>query len=470
MSNICIIGTGYVGLVSGTCFAELGHNVICVDVDSDKIATLRRGKASIYEPGLDEMIARNTEAGRLSFTTSIDDAVAAGTRIFFIAVGTPTDPRDGGADVSYVFAAAGGVAQAVARARKTVPAKADDFVVIITKSTVPIGTNNALEAAIAEHLEPGSFAIASNPEFLREGSAIEDFLGPDRIVVGSRSQRAQEMMGEMYQPLTRRGIPMLVVSSVETAELVKYAANAFLAMKITFVNEIARLCEAVGGEIEEVAAGIGMDTRISPHFLKPGPGYGGSCFPKDTQALVKTAIEYQSPLSLVEAVIAANYRHKLTMIAKIRDAMGGSLAGKRIAVLGVAFKANTDDMRDAPALIVVPGLVREGATIVAYDPVAEQTARKLLPQAEFARSVEEAVSGASAVVLLTEWPEFATLDPTMLERAGLPVLVDLRNVLEPAAAMAYPGTYEGIGRSNARKRMTRIDAEDMIADKQEAAE
>jgi len=451
MLEVCIIGTGYVGLVTGACFAELGHRVLCVDVDAAKIAGLKAGRAPIYEPGLDALIAGNVAAGRLAFSTDAAEAVARGARVFFLAVGTPAD-ADGGANLEYVHRAAEDLGRALAERRPAHAARAGDgFIVIVTKSTVPVGTNRALEAVLARHLPPARFAIASNPEFLREGAAIADFMKPDRIVVGAASEPARELLEDLYRPLTRQGVPMIVVSSVETAELVKYAANAFLAMKITFINELARLCEAAGAEIEEVAMGIGADRRIGHDFMKPGPGYGGSCFPKDLAALVKAAAEFDSRLSIAEAVVAANDRHKGLMVEKVKTALGGSLKDKRIAVLGLAFKANTDDMRDAPALVVIPGLQAEGAHVAAYDPIAGRAARPLLPGVEILDSAEAAVRGADAAVIMTEWPEFAALDlDALMAGAARRHIIDLRNVLTPEQVAGFSGVYEGLGRSRLR--------------------
>ena len=441
--KLCVIGTGYVGLVSGTCLAEIGHDVVCVDTDAAKIEKLRGGHIPIYEPGLEALVKANQDLGRLSFTTDVEEVVASGTNIFFITVGTPADPLDGGANLEYVFAAVKSIATYFARTGRRTTEK----VVFVTKSTVPVGTNRTIEEIVGCYLPSTGFAIASNPEFLREGAALQDFMKPDRIVIGSDCERARALLEEVYRPLSRSGVPIHVVSSVQTAELIKYAANAFLATKITFINEVARLSEAAGADIAEVVAGIGSDRRIGLDFLSPGPGYGGSCFPKDTQALVKTAIEFNSPLTVVEAVIAANHRHKMMMITKIRNALGGSLAGKRLAILGLAFKANTDDMRDSPALVIVPGLVRRGAIVVGYDPIAFQNAKALMPDIRIERELHKAVEGVDAAVIVTEWPEFATfdLDELMAHSRGK-IVIDLRNVMPKEKVAAFSGRYFGIGK------------------------
>jgi len=441
--KLCVIGTGYVGLVSGTCFADLGHDVICVDTNAAKIEALRSGRIPIYEPGLETLVRANQEAGRLSFTTDVEEAAALGTRIFFITVGTPPNPLDGGANLDYVFGAVENIAAYFARNGGW----ATEQVTFVTKSTVPVGTNRTIEEIVGRHLPRKGFAIASNPEFLREGAALQDFMRPDRIVIGSSCERARAQLEEIYRPMIRSGVPIHVVSSVQTAELIKYAANAFLATKITFVNEVARLSEAAGADIAEVVAGIGADRRIGLDFLSPGPGYGGSCFPKDTQALVKTAIEFNSPLTVVEAVIAANQRHKVMMISKIRNALGGSLAGKRLAILGLAFKANTDDMRDSPSLVIMPGLVRLGAVVVGYDPIAFQNAQALMPDIVIERDLLKAVEGVDAAVILTDWPEFAALDlDELMARSRGKVVIDLRNVVPPERAAAFSGRYFSIGK------------------------
>ncbi len=405
MLNVGVIGTGYVGLVTGACLSELGHNVVCVDTDAAKIARLKEGDVPIYEPGLAELVAANAGRGFLSFTTHIDEAVAQGVDVLFIAVGTPSDGNGGGAHLGYVYAAVEQAAQALARRA----AGSNRFTVIVTKSTVPVGTSRKVAAIVGEHIAAERFAVASNPEFLREGNAIGDFMEPDRIVVGSHSERARKILEQLFMPLTRKGRPLVVTSTVETAELVKYAANAFLATKVTFINELARLCEQVGADVKELALGVGLDNRIGPKFFAAGPGFGGSCFPKDLRALVKTANDFGSPVEIVETVIRANDRHKQLMVRKIRNALGGSLQDRRIGILGLAFKADTDDMRDAPALTIVPQLVAEGAEVTAYDPAAAAQARELLPELRLAGTVAEAARGADAVLVLTEWGAFRSV-------------------------------------------------------------
>jgi UDPglucose 6-dehydrogenase len=367
--RVCMIGTGYVGLVTGACFAEIGHEVVCVDTNPDKIRQLNDGEMPFFEAGLKEMIKANRDAGRISFTTDIAEAVRQKCTFYFIAVGTPAHLEDGGADVSYVY----GAAEEAARAIKAHGDLNGSFPVFVVKSTVPVGTSREIGRIVGRHLGADQFAVASNPEFLRQGCAIEDFMAPDRLVAGSRSERARSLIEELYKPLTRQGRRLVLTTTVETAELIKYAANAFLATKITFINELGRLCEKLGADVEELSLGIGLDKRIGDKFLTTGPGYGGSCFPKDTLALIKTANDLHSPVEIIETVVRVNSRHKHFMFNKIRDALGGSVADKRIAVLGLAFKANTDDVRDSPALTIVPVLQREGANVVAYDPIAAQT-------------------------------------------------------------------------------------------------
>ena len=456
MLNVGVIGTGYVGLVTGACLSELGHKVVCVDTDLAKIARLRDGEIPIYEPGLDEVVAASVSRGSLRFTTDIRDAVADGVDVLFVAVGTPTDGHAGGANLDFVYAA---VAQA-ARAIASDPAHPNQFTVIVTKSTVPVGTSRKVTAIVGEHLSTERFAVASNPEFLREGNAIADFMEPDRIVVGSHSERARKLLEELYMPLTRKGRPLVVTSSVETAELIKYAANAFLATKVTFINELARLCELAGADIKELALGVGLDNRIGPQFFTAGPGFGGSCFPKDLRALVKTANDFGSPVEIVETVIRANDRHKQLMVRKIRSAMGGSFAGRRIGILGLAFKANTDDMRDAPSLTIVPQLIAEGADVRAYDPAAAHQARTLLPNVTLADTVADVVSGSDAVVILTEWPAFRSLAwnqlaPTMRR----PLVVDLRNIYEAQDMVRQGLDYVPLGRQEGENPALRAAAE-----------
>jgi UDPglucose 6-dehydrogenase len=443
MLNVGVIGTGYVGLVTGACLSELGHHVVCVDTDELNIGRLKAGEIPIYEPQLKEVVADNVGRGQLRFSTRIADAVATDVNVFFIAVGTPADSNGGGAVLSYVHAAA----EEIARALAAGPAGPDQFTVIVTKSTVPVGTSWSIAQILGRHLSGERFAVASNPEFLREGSAIKDFMEPDRIVIGSDSERARKMLEKLYLPLTRRGRPLVVTSTVETAELIKYAANAFLATKVTFINEVARLCEAAGANIEELAVGVGLDTRIGQSFLSAGPGFGGSCFPKDLRALVKTANDFGSPVEIVETVLRANDRHKDVMVEKIRAALGGDLEGKRLGVLGLAFKANTDDMRDAPSLTIVPRLIAAGAIVKAYDPAASDNARPLLRGVEIVDWAEDAVAATDAAIILTEWEEFRRLNWRRL--AGTmraPLLVDLRNIFAPEDIAEQGMRYVSLGR------------------------
>jgi len=432
--RIAVIGTGYVGLVSGACFSEFGVSVACVDKDAEKIGRLKNGEIPIYEPGLDELVVSNARAGRLAFTTDLKSAVA-GADAVFIAVGTPSRRGDGHADLSYVFGAAEEIAEALT-----------GYTVVVTKSTVPVGTGRKVAAILRRVRPEGSFEVVSNPEFLREGSAIGDFMRPDRVVIGAETERAREVMRALYRPLYLIETP-IVFTSIETAELTKYAANSFLATKISFINEIAELCEKVGADVQDVAKGIGLDGRIGSKFLHAGPGYGGSCFPKDCLALVRTAQEAGAPVSLVEQVVAVNDARKRRMAEKVIKACGGSVAGKLLAVLGTAFKPNTDDMREAPSLTIIPALQAAGATIRAYDPEAMNEAQKLLPGVTFAGDAYAAMQGADAVVLLTEWNEFRALD---LERAKSllksPTLIDLRNVYKPADMAAAGFFYFSVGR------------------------
>jgi UDPglucose 6-dehydrogenase len=433
--RIAMIGSGYVGLVSGACLSEFGHNVICVDKDEAKIAALKMGQIPIFEPGLDEVVAANAKAGRLSFGTDLGEAVRDADAVF-IGVGTPSRRGDGHADLTYVFAAAEEIARALT-----------GYTVVVTKSTVPVGTSRQVEAIIRKANPTADFDMASNPEFLREGSAIEDFRRPDRVVVGCDTERAREMMREVYRPLYLNETPILFTTR-ETSELIKYAANAFLATKITFINEMASLCEKVGGDVQDVARGIGLDGRIGGKFLHAGPGYGGSCFPKDTLALVKTARDSGAPSRLVEAVVAVNDERKHAMAEKIKAAFDG-VAGKTIAVLGLTFKPNTDDMRDAPSLTILPALQSAGATIRAYDPEGTAEAAKLL-NLTFCGDAYEALEGADGVVILTEWNEFRALDFARV-RASLktPLMVDLRNIYRPAQMAAEGFHYVSVGRSDA---------------------
>jgi UDPglucose 6-dehydrogenase len=430
-----MIGTGYVGLVSGACFSEFGIDVTCVDMDEGKIASLKRGEIPIYEPGLDELVEANAKAGRLHFTTNLAEGVA-GVDAVFIAVGTPSRRGDGHADLSYVFAASEQIAKAI-----------DGYTVIVTKSTVPVGTGKKVETIVRETRPDADFDVVSNPEFLREGSAIEDFMRPDRVVIGTGSERAQEVMRALYQPLSLIETPILFTRR-ETAELVKYATNAFLATKITFINEIADLCEKVGADVHDVARGIGLDGRIGRKFLHPGPGYGGSCFPKDTLALVRTAQEYGAEVRIVDSVVGVNADRKKRMADRVIAACDGDVKGKTVAVLGTTFKPNTDDMRESPSLDIIPALQAKGATIKAYDPAGMEEAKKLLADVVWCDGAYAAIDGADAIVLVTEWNEFRSLD---LERVkGLmkrPVMVDLRNVYEPSRMTAAGFVYKSIGRA-----------------------
>ncbi len=433
--RIAMIGTGYVGLVSGVCFSDFGHQVVCVDKDAGKIARLDRGEVPIYEPGLEALMRKNVAAGRLTFSTDLA-AGMKGAEAAFIAVGTPARRGDGHADLSYVYAAA-----------EEIAAQIDDYVVVITKSTVPVGTNREVARRIRAARPEADFDVASNPEFLREGAAIEDFMHPDRIVVGVESDRAQAVIADIYRPLFLRETPM-IQTGLESAEMIKYAANAFLATKITFINEIADLCEKVGADVQSVAKGIGLDGRIGPKFLHAGPGYGGSCFPKDTLALVQTARAHDSPVRIVSTVVAANEARKQAMAGKIIAAAGGSVAGKRIAVLGVTFKPNTDDMREAPSLVIVPALRDAGAEIVLCDPKGRNEGEGLLGKASWVSGPYEAAENADILVLITEWNEFRALDFGRI-RAVMKgdLMVDLRNVYLPTEVRAAGLTYVSIGRS-----------------------
>ena len=432
--RIAMVGAGYVGLVTGACFSEFGTDVVCVDKDVDRVRALRRGEMPIYEPGLDDLVARNVDAGRLSFTTDLEEAVVEAD-VVFIAVGTPSRRGDGHADLSFVFDAAREVAAAVR-----------GHTVLVTKSTVPVGTG-ARVAEIAAQLRPDAeIDVVSNPEFLREGAAIEDFLHPDRVVIGAETDRARDAMRELYRPLFLRETPILFTDR-ETAELTKYAANAFLAVKITFINEIADLCERVGADVQDVARGMGLDRRIGDKFLHPGPGYGGSCFPKDTLALTRTASDAGAPVRLVETAAAVNEDRKRAMAGRVLEALGGGAAGRTVAVLGLAFKPNTDDMREAPSLELVPALQAAGAAVRAYDPQAMATAGPLLPGVTWCADVYEAAAGADCAVLLTEWNEFRGVDLDRLRAVmAAPVLLDLRNVYKPSEMAAAGFAYRGIGK------------------------
>lgn len=432
--RIAIVGTGYVGLVSGVCFADFGHDVVCVDSNAEKIAALGRGEVPIFEPGLDALMAANVDEGRLSFTTALDEAIP-GAEAVFIAVGTPSRRGDGHADLSFVFQAVRDIAPLLA-----------EGTVVVSKSTVPVGTGDEIEAILSQTRPGVDLPVVSNPEFLREGAAIGDFKRPDRIVVGTEHERARKVLAEIYRPLHLNQGPLFFTSR-RTSELIKYAANAFLAMKVTFANEMADLCEAVGADVQQVARGIGLDNRIGTKFLHAGPGYGGSCFPKDTLALVKTARDAGSPLRLIETVADVNETRKNRMADKVIAACGGSVAGKRIAVLGLAFKPNTDDMRDAPSLVILPRLRAAGAEIVAFDPEAMGNAAALLPGVTMAKSAYAAMAAADALVILTEWDAFRALDPKRIRAAlSVPVVVDLRNIYRPAEMRALGFTYVSVGR------------------------
>jgi UDPglucose 6-dehydrogenase len=435
-----MVGSGYVGLVSGACFADFGHEVCCVDTNHEKVAALQAGRMPIYEPGLDGLVASNVEQGRLTFSTDLKTAVAEAEAVF-IAVGTPSRRGDGFADLSYVYQAARDIAAAINR-----------FTVVVTKSTVPVGTGDEVERIIRETRPDADFAVVSNPEFLREGAAIEDFKRPDRIVIGSEDERATAVVKTLYRPLYLNHSPTLVTSR-RTAELTKYAANAFLATKITFINEIADLCERVGANVQDVARGIGLDNRIGSKFLHAGAGYGGSCFPKDTVALVKTAQEYGSPLRLVEVTVSVNEMRKGAMAARVIAACGGSVRGKTIAVLGLTFKPNTDDLREAPALVIIKNLQEAGASIKAFDPEAMEGARALLTDVGYAPDPYSCAEGADALVLITEWDVFRALDFTRLRRImRTPVMVDLRNVYPPEDVRRHGFTYSSIGRPDSAQR------------------
>ena len=432
--RIAMIGSGYVGLVSGACFSDFGHSVTCVDLDESKIAALRNGIMPIYEPGLKDLVDRNVRDQRLSFTTDLASAVA-GVDAVFIGVGTPSRRGDGHADLSYVYAAAADVARA-----------ATGPLVVVTKSTVPVGTGDEVERICREVRPDVEIDVVSNPEFLREGAAIEDFKRPDRIVVGCGNERAKAVMAAIYRPLSLNAPPMVYVSR-RTSELIKYAANAFLAVKITFINEIADLCEKTGADVQDVARGIGLDKRIGSKFLHAGPGYGGSCFPKDTLALVKTGQDHESPLRIVETVVSVNEQRKRAMGRKIIAACGGSVRGKTIAILGLAFKPNTDDMRDAPSLAIVTALQDAGARVRGYDPESMEQAKPLLPGMDFADNAYACIGGADAVAILTEWDEFRALDLARVKSLlKTPILVDLRNIYPPDEAARHQLVYSSIGR------------------------
>lgn len=432
--RIVMVGTGYVGLVTGACFSEFGVDVVCVDKDEGKIARLKAGGIPIFEPGLDKLVESNVKAGRLSFTTDLKSAVP-GADAVFIAVGTPSRRGDGHADLSYVYAAAEEIGRALT-----------GYAVVVTKSTVPVGTGREVARRIKAVRPDAEFDVASNPEFLREGAAIGDFMRPDRVVIGAESERAREVMRQLYRPLYLIETP-IVFTALETSELIKYAANTFLAAKITFINEIADLCEKVGADVHDVAKGIGLDGRIGKKFLHPGPGYGGSCFPKDTLALVKTAQDYGSPLRIIETVVDINDKRKKRMAEKVVAACGGSVKGKTVAVLGLTFKPNTDDMRDSPSLDILPALQAAGARVVAYDPEGMHEAKHMLPGVELAKDAYAAMEGADCLVIVTEWNQFRSLQLDRVKKLlKSPIVVDLRNVYSPADMKAAGFVYHSVGR------------------------
>ena len=432
--HIAMIGTGYVGLVSGACFADFGHQVTCVDKDEGKIAALRRGEIPIFEPGLDVLVASNVKAGRLKFTTDLAEPVT-GADAVFIAVGTPSRRGDGHADLSYVYAAAREIAAAL-----------KGFTVVITKSTVPVGTGDEVERLIREANPSADVAVASNPEFLREGAAIRDFKFPDRVVIGTSDERAHKVLGDIYRPLSINQAPLMFTGR-RTAEMIKYAANAFLATKITFINEMADLSEKVGANVQEVARGIGLDNRIGTKFLHAGPGFGGSCFPKDTRALVKIALDHDVHLRIVEAVLAVNDNRKRAMARKVSGAVGGNLRGKTVAVLGLTFKPDTDDMREAPSIPLVTGLLDMGAKVRAHDPVGMEMARRELPDIEYCDDPYLCARGADALVLVTEWAQYRAIDLERLKNElAHPVVIDLRNVYRPEDMAAHGFIYDSVGR------------------------
>lgn len=432
--RIVMIGAGYVGLVSGVCFSDFGHDVVCIDKAPDKIEKLRRGETPIYEPGLEALMAKNVAAGRLTFSLDITAAID-GADAVFIAVGTPTRRGDGHADLSYVYAAAGEIADALT-----------GYAVVVVKSTVPVGANREVLRILREKRPDLGIDVASNPEFLREGAAIEDFMRPDRVVVGAETERARDVMRALYRPLSLRETPILF-TSLESAELVKYAANAFLAAKITFINEMAELCERVGGDVQDVAKGMGLDGRIGSKFLHPGPGYGGSCFPKDTLALARIGQQHNAPIRIVETVIEVNEARKRRMIEKISEALDDRLAGRRIAVFGVTFKPDTDDMRAAPALTIVPALIGSGATVTVCDPQGRKEGEALLPGALWVEDPYDAARDADAVVVLTEWNMFRGIDLARLRAAMAgSAMIDLRNIYRPVEARAAGFSYVSVGR------------------------
>jgi UDPglucose 6-dehydrogenase len=432
--KIAVIGSGYVGLVSGACFSEFGFEVVCVDQDANKIAQLNEGKIPIYEPELDNLVKNNAARRRLSFTTDLKAAMK-GAAAVFIAVGTPSRRGDGHADLSYVYAAAESIAREI-----------KDYTVVVTKSTVPVGTGRAVEQIIRKTNPNAQFDMVSNPEFLREGSAIGDFMRPDRVVIGCESERARDVMRQLYRPLFLIETPILF-TNLETSELIKYAANAFLALKISYINQVSDLCDKVGADVHDVARGIGLDGRIGPKFLHPGPGYGGSCFPKDTLALVKTARDANAPISLIEATVEFNDSRKRQMVERVVAALGGSVAGKTVAALGLTFKPNTDDMRDAPSLVILPELAKRGAKVQAHDPVGVEEAKKLMPDLRYCDDAYDAVAGADVLVIITEWNSYRALDlkriKTLMKSANI---VDLRNIYRPDEMAQLGYKYTSLGR------------------------
>jgi UDPglucose 6-dehydrogenase len=431
--RIGMVGAGYVGLVSGACLADFGHEVVCIDTDENKIAALRRGHVPIYEPGLSELVLANQTAGRLSFATSLREA--DGAQAVFIAVGTPSLAEVGSADMRHVHEAARAIAECIR-----------EFTVVVVKSTVPVGACDEVERILAQRAPRDRFAVVSNPEFLREGAAIEDFKKPDRVVIGVEEERAREVMRDIYQPIEREGSQVLYTSR-RSSEMIKYAANVFLAMKVTFINEIADLCERVDADVLDVARGIGLDDRIGAKFLNPGPGFGGSCFPKDTLALTRLAAEAKAPIRLVETLVDVNDKRKVAMAAKVVRACGGTVAGRRIAVLGLTYKPKTDDMRDAPSLVIIPELLARGAAVVAYDPEGLKIAETLLPGVEFAPNAYACLKGADAAVVITEWDEFRALDLVRVKALlARPILVDLRNIYPIEVMKGLGFRYVSVGR------------------------
>ena len=433
--NITMIGTGYVGLVSGTCFADLGFSVTCVDKLQEKITSLKEGEIPIYEPGLEEIVNQNIKEGRLFFSTDLKEAVSK-SDVIFIAVGTPTRKEDGSADLQYIYSATKEIAEALT----------DKYTVIVTKSTVPVGTGRKIFQLIKEINPRANFDIVSNPEFLREGSALNDFMQPDRIVIGCETERSKEVMENIYKRLSSQGIPV-VYTNIETAELIKYASNTFLAMKVTFINEISDLCEKCGANIKKVSEGIGLDKRIGNKFLQAGPGYGGSCFPKDTKALVHISKEYGSPIRLAETIVDINEKRKKNMAERIIYACGGNVSGKTICILGITFKPNTDDMRNSPSIDIIPILINKGAHIKVYDPKGKKEGEKIFPDIEWCNNSIEAISSADALVILTEWNEFSSLTPEVFkENMRGNIIIDLRNIFEPSKIERAGFKYYSIGR------------------------